>query len=63
MDGQGDGMYVAGGRDSVPPERLLKASLLMAFYMVLSERLVCEQWAKTCFSVSTTARSPRIGRG
>jgi hypothetical protein len=23
---------VAGGRDSVPPERLLKASLLMAFY-------------------------------
>jgi hypothetical protein len=36
---KGDGMYVAGGRDSVPPERLLKASLLMAFYTVRSERL------------------------
>jgi len=27
----------------VPPERLLKASLLMAFYSVRSERLFCEQ--------------------
>jgi hypothetical protein len=33
------GRYVAGGRDSVPPERLLKASRLMAFYTVRSERL------------------------
>lgn len=38
-----EGMYAAGGRDSVPPERLLKASLLMAFYSVRSERLFCEQ--------------------
>jgi len=38
-----DEMYAAGGRDSVPPERLLKASLLMAFYTVRSERLFCEQ--------------------
>ena len=37
------GMYSPGGRDSVPPERLLKASLLMAFYTVRSERLFCEQ--------------------
>jgi len=36
-------MYAAGGRDSVPPERLLKASLLMALYSVRSERLFCEQ--------------------
>ncbi len=27
----------------MPPERLLKASLLMAFYTVRSERLFCEQ--------------------
>jgi transposase len=40
-----DEMYAAGGRDSVPPERLLKASLLMAFYSVRSERLFCEQLA------------------
>lgn len=38
-----DEMYAGSGRDSVPPERLLKASLLMAFYSVRSERLFCEQ--------------------
>src|SRR5438309_10753038 len=38
-----DQMYSAMGRPSVPPERLLKASLLMAFYSVSSERLLCEQ--------------------
>lgn len=38
-----DEMYASGGRDSVPPERLLKASLLMAFYTVRSERLFCDQ--------------------
>src|SRR6266478_3452397 len=37
-----DQMYSAMGRPSVPPERLLKASLLMAFYSVRSERLFCE---------------------
>ncbi len=36
-------MYVKGGRPSIPPERLLKASLLMAFFSVRSERLFCEQ--------------------
>src|SRR2546426_8811108 len=37
-----DQMYSAMGRPSVPPERLLKARLLMAFYSVRSERLFCE---------------------
>ena len=36
-------MYAATGRPSIPPERLLKATLLMAFYSVRSERLFCEQ--------------------
>ena len=36
-------MYSKTGRPSIPPERLLKASLLMAFYTVRSERLFCEQ--------------------
>jgi transposase len=31
------------GRPSIPPERLLKASLLMALYTVRSERMFCEQ--------------------
>ena len=38
-----DAIYSKGGRPSVPPERLLKASLLMAFFTVRSERLFCEQ--------------------
>lgn len=36
-------MYSRTGRPSIPPERLLKASLLMGFYTVRSERLFCEQ--------------------
>jgi transposase len=38
-----DAMYAASGRPSVPPERLLKSTLLMAFYSVRSDRLFCEQ--------------------
>jgi transposase len=38
-----DRMYSALGRPSVPPERLLKASLLMALYTIRSERMLCEQ--------------------
>ena len=38
-----DEMYSNLGRPSTPPERLLKATLLMAFYSVRSENLFCEQ--------------------
>lgn len=38
-----DHMYSDVGRPSIPPEWLLKASLLMALYSVRSERLFCEQ--------------------
>jgi transposase len=38
-----DQMYSALGRLSIPPERLLKASLLMALYTLRSERMLCEQ--------------------
>lgn len=38
-----DAMYAATGRPSIPPERLLKSSLLMALYSVRSERQFCEQ--------------------
>lgn len=36
-------MYAEVGRPSIPPERLLKASLLIALYSVRSERAFCEQ--------------------
>jgi Transposase domain (DUF772) len=38
-----DQMYSVVGWPSIPPERLLKASLLMALYTVRSERMFCEQ--------------------
>lgn len=38
-----DAMYSRRGRHSIPPERLLKATLLMALHSVRSERLFCEQ--------------------
>ena len=36
-------MYSAAGRPSIPPGRLLKASLLMALYTARSERMFCER--------------------
>ena len=36
-------LYAAEGRPSVPPEQLLLASLLQAFYGIRSERLLLEQ--------------------
>jgi transposase len=36
-------MYASGGRPSIPPEHLLKASLLIALYSVRSERQFCER--------------------
>jgi transposase len=36
-------MYSAGGRPSIPPERLLKSELLIALYSVRSRRLFCER--------------------
>jgi transposase len=38
-----DAMYAGTGRPSIPPERLLKATVLMALYSVRSERQFCEQ--------------------
>lgn len=37
-----DTMYAQGGRASIPPERLLKAGLLISLYTIRSERAFCE---------------------
>jgi len=42
MSSQFDAMYAEAGRASVAPERLLKATLLIALYSVRSDRLFCE---------------------
>jgi transposase len=43
MSSRFDAMYAGSGRESVPPETLLKGSLLIAFYSLRSERMLCEQ--------------------
>jgi transposase len=43
MDSAFDAMYASSGRRSVPPETLLKASVLMAMYSIRSERAFCER--------------------
>jgi transposase len=43
MSPEFEALYAAGGRPSIPPERLLRAQLLQMFYTVRSERLLMEQ--------------------
>jgi transposase len=43
LDDTFDGMYSSGGRRSVPPEVLLKSTVLMAMYSIRSERAFCER--------------------
>ena len=43
LDGEFEAMYARSGRPSVPPEQLLKATVLMALYSIRSERAFCER--------------------
>ena len=43
LDRDFDALYSAIGRDSIPPEKLLRAQLLMALYTIRSERQLMEQ--------------------
>jgi len=43
LDGEFEAMYSKVGRPSVPPEALLKATILMALYSMRSERAFCER--------------------
>lgn len=43
LDGEFDAMYASSGRRSVPPEQLLKSTILMAMYSMRSERAFCER--------------------
>ena len=47
-----DRMYAEVGGASVPPEGLLKASLLISLYSVRSERSA-RSWSTTCCSVGS----------
>lgn len=43
LDAHFNALYSAFGRDSIPPEKLLRAQLLMALYTIRSERQLVEQ--------------------
>jgi transposase len=43
MNARFNAMYAEGGRDSIAPEKLIRALLLQVFYSVRSERQLCEQ--------------------
>ena len=43
LDDEFSAMYASTGRPSVPPEQLLKATVLMAMYSIRSERAFCER--------------------
>ena len=43
LDGEFAMIYVDSGRPSIPPERLLRALLLQAFYTIRSETQLLEQ--------------------
>jgi transposase len=42
LDAEFDALYARRGRDSIPPERLLRASLLQALFSIRSERQLVE---------------------
>jgi transposase len=43
LDADFNVLYSDMGRDSIPPEKLLRAQLLMAFYTIRNERQLMEQ--------------------
>ena len=43
LSGQFESMYSDTGRQSIPPEKLLRALLLQILYSIRSERMLCEQ--------------------
>ena len=43
LDDEFNALYANLGRDSVPPEKLLRAQLLMSLYTIRSERQLVEQ--------------------
>src|SRR5215469_10255682 len=43
LDGEFAAMYAPMGRPSIPPEKLLRSSLLQAFYTIRSERQLMER--------------------
>ncbi len=47
-------LYAPIGRPSIPPEKLLRAMLLQAFYSIRSERQLMERLEMICYSAGSS---------
>ncbi len=54
-----DGMYATTGRPSIPPERLLKSTLLMALYTVAEVARLVHESMRRRFHSATISRTTR----
>jgi len=63
LDGRFGEIYSEIGRLSIPPEQLLRAMLLQAFYSVRSERQLMERLDSTCCSAGSSGSASMIPSG
>jgi hypothetical protein len=63
LSGELGALYSHLGRPSIPPERLLRALLLRAFYSVRSERLLIRRDSPESRPVRQTTPAPASGGG
>src|SRR3954452_12604829 len=53
-------LYSGLGRPSIPPEMLLRAMLLQAFYSIRSERQLMSGWSSICCFVGSSGSGSMI---
>src|SRR5580704_9647957 len=58
LDSEFTKIYADSGRPSIPPERLLRALLLQAFYTIRSETQLMEQLHYNCCTVGSSGSAP-----
>src|SRR5262245_24180170 len=63
LDGEFAKIYADRGRPSIPPERLLRALLLQAFYTIPSETQLMEQLHYTDLGANCVHEEPRTAAG
>ena len=63
LSGEFQKLYSPLGRESIPPERLLRALLLQAFYSIRSERQLVERIDHDLFPLVCRARHRGSGVG
>src|SRR5579863_5528086 len=56
-------LYSPMGRPSIPPEKLLRAMLVQAFYSIRSERQLMSDWSSTCCFAGSSASGWMMRRG